>query len=378
VDFGLLGLLYFVHSDIVISAVIFFFVIALEDYFFAIAGIKLINTELYYLCETPIDWQMVGALAVLVLTGLWVSRSTLLSFVKDAFRGAHDGSSWLSPRLTMAALAGGAFLMCLFMLAGGMGPAAIAGFMTSTTFNFIGLSRIAAESGMQLNPNVDPISITSMALGTKLIAPAGLAVLALFFGWGTSTGGNMMIKTIHGERLNKSYGFPRGTFLTVLAAVVLATVITTYSTALLAYQDGANAFLDDWTYRWHPRMAFDQMTSSARAATGPDLFRILYFCIGGIAMALLMFLRSSVVGWFLHPIGFLLGHQAQSVPGHPNATELVFIGLLAWSAKKAILKLGGVESYEKYRPFFAGLVIGAILPGLYQLVVNLIAGPQLL
>lgn len=95
-------------------------------------------------------------------------------------------------------------------------------------------------------------------------------------------------------------------------------------------------------------------------------------------MAFLIFLRSNVVGWFLHPIGFLLGHQAQSVPGHPGATELVFIGLVAWGTKKAILRLGGVESYEKYRPFFAGLVIGSVLPGLYQLLVNLIAGPQLL
>jgi len=216
-----------------------------------------------------------------------------------------------------------------------------------------------------------------MALGTKLIAPAGFALLALWFSWGTSMSDNMMTKMIHGERLNKEHGFPRGTFPLVIAAVALGTVITIYSTVLLAYKYGANAFYDDWTYTWHPRMAFDQMTSCARAATGPDFPRILFLSIGGAAMAGLLLLRSNIVGWFLHPIGFLLGHSAIGVAGHPDATELVFIGLVAWSSKKLILLLGGAEAYEKYRPFFAGLVIGAVLPGFYHLLVNLIAGPQL-
>ena len=247
-------------------------------------------------------------------------------------------------------------------------------FMASHVLSFAGLARITAECGIQDNPNVDPGSLAIALTGTRVIGGAGLITLALSY-WAAVPGSCMMINATQAERMNYGFRFPRGTLIAMLAAVILAVVVTMFSTMFLAYRRGAITFAGGWTYTWHPRMLYDVAVSQIRNPAGPDLPRLLWFGIGSVAMGVLIWLRSNVVGWFLHPIGFLVGHQALGVPGNPFATQFVFVGLCAWGAKSIMLKLGGVESYERSKPFFAGLVIGSVLPAFYNILINLVFGP---
>jgi hypothetical protein len=74
-------------------------------------------------------------------------------------------------------------------------------------------------------------------------------------------------------------------------------------------------------------------------------------------MGFLIFLRNNVVGWFLHPAGLILASLGRA-PGN-GAQMWVFTAAIAWGVKTLLLRLGGVESYEKWKPFFGGLVLGS-------------------
>lgn len=378
IDFGMIGLLFFVQRDIILSVVAFFFLISVEGRLLSLGGVEFANNETYYFSGGPVDWQATGALVIFVLAGIWKGRAFLRAYIKSALEG-DDGGSWLSPRVTVGCLLVGGIAVAGWMFAQGLGAVGLPSMVFSQLVSFIGSSRIVAESGMGGNLNVDPGSLTVALAGTKSLGANGSIAIVLSY-WAAVTGGCMLVFTMQGEKLNSESRFPRGTLAGALLAVLLGVAVTAIATAALAYSRGAITFASPWTYTWHPRMLYDmavaQMTQDP-AKAGPDLLRWGWMAGGGALMGALVFLRANVVGWFLHPVGFLLGHQAMGTPGANGATPWVFIGLVALLVKTVMLKLGGVESYERAKPFFAGMVIGSALPGFYNLLVNLIAGPPL-
>jgi len=374
-DFGLVGILFFVQRDIILSIVVFFILIGLESRLLTLGGIVFQNNDMYYFSSSPSDWQMIGALVVFVAAGLWKGRKFLAGYLKSAREGG-EGGSWLSPRAAVACLIGGLAFLVVWLAALGLRGVGLPTLILSQLVSFIGAARIFAESGLGSNLNVDPGSLTAAITGTSLIGAKGFMAIVLSY-WGAIAAGCMMVLMVQAEKLNADNKFPRGTMPAALGAVLLAVVVTMVCTVALGYRRGAITFASDWTYTWHPRMLYDVAVTQVNAHRGPDLPRLGWIGAGGLLMGALIFLRANVVGWFLQPVGLLLGHQSLGVPGSPGATTWVFIGLVALGLKTILLRMGGVESYERAKPFFAGLVVGSALPGFYNLLVNLVIGPPL-
>jgi len=352
-DFMMLGLFYFVHRHIVTSIAVFFFVIALENYFLDLAGIKLGNEDLFQ-AQAPVGWQSMGALLSFVVFGLWSARSWLAGYFKDAWRGKGVEKSWLPPRWNVIAFALSFAFLTLWMAMLGLGGRGLVSFMISKVLLYIGVARVTAESAVEAWMNVVPRDF-AVLLGTKYIGPAGLAAMVMSLTWLTDPQLSMSTRMIEAERTRTSFRFPRS-FLAVLVAVVgISTAVAMYSTVHLAYTHAASNF-GTWAYNFEIRERFNSVVECGRITTGVDWLRIMWFMIGGVIVAALMFLRNNVVGWTLHPIGFVIAGTSRA------ANKVVFICVLAWSVKTLLLKLGGVQAYEKYKPFFAGLVVGAFLP----------------
>jgi hypothetical protein len=136
-----------------------------------------------------------------------------------------------------------------------------------------------------------------------------------------------------------------------------------YGTAYVAYNHGANNFGGGgaWNYQWHMRIMYDRATECSRTPVGVDFPRLGWMGMGMALMSGLIFLRNNVVGWFLHPVGFLVGATAKGV---------VFNAALVWIFKTVLLKMGGVEGYEKYKPLFAGLVVGSFIPWMAGVILD--------
>jgi len=361
-NFTMVGLLYFVHRDIIISVIIFFFVAALEGYGIGLAGWNPQHADLYGLGNTPVGMQGAGALFMFVLWGLWSSRKWLGEYFKSAFTGKNRDASWVSPRLTVAMLAIGLVALVAWMAALGLRGPGMIPFLLAKVVSYIGGARILAESSLDGGGGLDPVDFV-VVFGTRWVAPAGFVALAISYCWISDLGSNgssLTTRSLQGEKLNTLARFPAGTLAFILLAVAVATVCAMYGTAYTAYNHGANNF-GGWDYQWHTRIMYDRATECSRTPVGVDFPRLGWMGFGMALMGGLIFLRNNVVGWFLHPVGFLVGAGAKAV---------VFNAALVWIIKTATLKMGGVEGYEKYKPLFAGLVVGNFIPWMAGVVID--------
>ncbi len=368
----LLGLFYFVHRDIVLSMCVFFFVLALENYGLNLAGAKLEHTDVLG-GGNVMAWQTSGSILMLVLFSLWAGRHTLLAFIRSGIKGEDPGHSWMSPRAALFALVVGLGGLTVWMMALGLkSPLVLLSFLGSQTLGYIGMSRLVIESGLEINWPVDSTKYALLIGGTAALAPAGFVALALSQCWLTGSAHFCMVNyAMQGEKIRSQFKLPRGLLVTALFAVALSTVVAMYTTAWLAYDRGANNF-GHWPYQWHMRIPYDQATDSIRGETvGTDPVRLGWLGAGMGLVSILIFLRNHVVGWFLHPVGLILA--AMGIPSGAKGNIFVFTGILAWIIKTLILRFGGVESYERLKPLFAGIVVGHFLPDLLAGILDVIS-----
>ena len=366
-DFMVLGLFYFVHRDIVLSMALFFFVIAIEKRLISLTGIQLEYGDLFG-GKHPVNWQSTGALMAFVLFGLWSSRRWLFDYLKDAWKGTGWEKSWIPPRWNVVAFIVSVSFLFLWVGFFGLSGRGLVAFIFAKILLYIGLARIVAESAIEAWMDIRPHDFVVL-LGTKHMAPAAFVALGMAFCWLTDSQLSLASRMTQTERMRTSFVFPRRFLLVLFASVAVSVVTAMCATLYVAYTYAANNF-GNWSFGEHARDSFSQIIECARISTGFDWVRMFWVAIGACIVALLVFLRNNVVGWALHPIGFVVAGGARA------ANKIVFMCLLAWAVKTLLLKLGGVYAYEKYKPYFAGLVVGAFLPWILGMFLDPVFFPR--
>lgn len=103
--------------------------------------------------------------------------------------------------------------------------------------------------------------------------------------------------------------------------------------------------------------------------TQPHWIRVWFIGIGFGVVAALMFLRSRFLKFPINPIGYVVVllsfHYDWVNPFYkglnsPDTSWLWSSVLLAWLIKKLTVKYGGMNAYRAAKPFFIGLVVGAV------------------
>jgi hypothetical protein len=96
--------------------------------------------------------------------------------------------------------------------------------------------------------------------------------------------------------------------------------------------------------------------------------RAWWSILGFVTCGLTAILRYTVTWWPFHPIGFV---TATTYP----AKRMPFSILIAWFAKFAILRIGGINLYRKTAPLFYGLMLGYFVGVGISFIVDLIWFP---
>ena len=96
-----------------------------------------------------------------------------------------------------------------------------------------------------------------------------------------------------------------------------------------------------------------------------DIDRLSILAIGGVAMAAMMAMRFKLPWWRLNPIGF-------AVPPVPHQFSTFFI---AWAIKASLLRMGGMNAFQRGIPLFVGLVAGYAAGVALSSVVDLLFFP---
>ena len=108
------------------------------------------------------------------------------------------------------------------------------------------------------------------------------------------------------------------------------------------------------------RQPFDMLVNQLKGQS-PGPYSLAGVGFGAAMLGALVALRTHILAWPLHPIGYALALT-------PSLDYLWMPFLVAWAIKSMVLRWGGMKLYRQLMPFFLGLILGDyVVPLLWAL-----------
>ena len=365
--FNIIGFFYFLKTEIAFSLWFFNLLAYGVRGIFGVLGITSPQTQSagHGVHNLILAQQAMGAMLVLFLGGLWSARRHLRGVLRKAFLGdpdVDDSGEILSYRgAVIALMASSAIAVGWLWLAGLPMWFGLAILFLGMVVLF-GYSRVVAEGGLSDGePPVVPAGILVSVVGSSVIGPQGLVVLATTFLW--TTGRNfVMVSCANSLRLGEELGGgKRALFWVILLALAVSLGAAIWMIMTLGHQYGA---INLWIWGGGEYSYAEKLI---RTPMEPYAWSWINTAIGATIMTLLMAARWLYVWWPLHPLGYAIGPIW-------IIDALWFNMFLAWLIKIVVLKYGGVGLYRKTRPFFMGMILGYFTPAGFYLIVDHFTG----
>jgi len=375
INFLMFGFAYFINSNISFSLWFFYLIHLIEEGIFSVLGIHSPEELGPWTGSGPIGaimaHQMMGALIILVLFGLWSARPHLKEVLRKALykdASVDDSGEIMSYRTAVFGLLIGVVLMGFWLWETGI-PAWIAPFFIfAALVIFIGLARVISEAGLPtVTPEIVPAGFVVSGVGIPALGMRGMIATGYTLVWAGDLLVFMTAPLANGLRLSHEMaGRRRLLFLAIAAAMLISLVFSAWFMLYLAYRDGALNLHRQYftTFASYPSSFAAQKLANP---TGPSLSGWFWTAAGGAIMAGLMVARHKFVWWPFHPLGFVV-----SMGWAMN--NIWFSVFLAWLIKVVVLKYGGPRMYRQTRPFFLGVVLGQFVVGGLWLLIDSYTG----
>ena len=318
-------------------------------------GFDIGRADVYCSQPASISWQEAGAFTVMVFWGFIMARSHFRDVLRKAVWGdpnVDDSMEMLSYRVAVFGGIISLIYMVYWLHASGMDFLVIATFLTAVFVLYIGITRIVVEGGLVfMRGPIIAQTFTFYTLGVTNIPAASMTALAFSYGWFCDIKSFFMPAVAHAAKVCDIAKLNKKDVLRAVAVALVAAIgISIAYTLYLGYTYGAYNF-GDWIFRGGATAPFDNIVTKMKNPFGPDKRALTLFGVGATVMVPLIFMRYRFIWWPLHPVGFAV---AMSLP----ITLTAFSIFLAWLAKTIILRLGGLNLYNKAKPFFFGLLAG--------------------
>ena len=382
-----IGFFYLLPTDLLFSLWFFYLFSRFEDVVAAGAGYQP-ETMPMYGCKVYQGYQLIGCYVVLVFYMVWAARPHLkrvwraattfrsekISEKRTAGHGTapeeREENEVLSYRTAFWGL-----IICLLLMAGWMTLLGmsywLALFEIAVLLFVVALvmARSTCESGMLMTEtSFRPIDIYRMIGDPRNLGAANLTGLAFLDGlWMRDQRGLVLTGFLDSMKFADGVRVRRRSLLGVFVlALVVALGVSGYLHISLPYNLGA-VQMYSYVYQMNPVWAFNEAnTQLTRSSTPLPFMATINFFIGMLITVTLATLRTRLLWFPLHPLGFALS-------GTWTMTVFWFPCLVAWLLKVVILRYGGMKLYALARPFFLGMVLGEFttaifftLPALYD------------
>lgn len=246
----------------------------------------------------------------------------------------------------------------------------------------IAAARARAETGLHTQHSSYEFTKLPMIFG--ITGWTGSRVYVLFTGLvflPLSMLGRLLPQQLENLELSRRHGLKYSVLATgQLSAFVVAISVGMLSFLLMSYLYGGD-FLGFSAFEgtaFYGQAAYPTWVSHFKGAPGLDDFthpmwpRIIAIGAGFAVLGALIVLRMFFLSFPIHPLGFFLvltsiywgwidtSVKTDSMIGSEGS--LIWAGVfVAWLLKKLLIKYGGMNTYKQAKPFFAGMVLGAIL-----------------
>jgi hypothetical protein len=351
-----IGLTYFVNLDVSFSIWFFWVLGMVQQAVFNRIGFTVGTPDTYSSINAAMAWQGFGAFAVMVLVGLWVARSHLKDVFRKAFlgdKGVDDSRELLSYRTAVWTLIISVGYVAFWMLRSGMSPLVAALFLFAALILYLGITRAVIEGGLVfVRGPLIPQTFAIRTLGVNAISPMAMTGLAFSYAWICDQICEFMPFAANAAHLGSSRKLGRKAVVQAIGiAAVVGVLVSVFYTIYLGYRHGAFNW-DEWAFSGGGAQApFDNLVTKLKNPFGPDVKRLTMLGVGTVAGALIIAARYRFPGLPLHPLGLAVASVIQ-------VTWVMLSIFLAWLIKTIIIKLGGLQLFQKARPFFLGLIIG--------------------
>ena len=348
-----IGLTYFIPLDVSFSCWFFFLFRKGQQVFGAMIGAGGGSAWSATARYPAIAEQGVGAWLGLALLALWMGRRHFLGTIKRAWNGTksdepiHERYAWLG-------LIGGFVFMAFFCSFAGMSVLMAVVFFALFLLYMIGLTRIRSEGGAIWNfgPYINPQNLLATVAGSKALRPNNLTVLAYLQWFNLDYRSAVMPHQLEGLRIAHVSKIPsRRMFGVIVLAMVVGIIASYWNVLRMYYIKGAatpNVNL------WRTNMGlipYRQLRGWLDYPSEPNLGSVPYIMGGMLTSFLLMFLRTRLLWWPFHPLGYAMGNSFNM--------DLIWMPMfVSWMMKKLILQYGGIRAYRNMMPLFIGLLLG--------------------
>ena len=350
ISFYAIGFGYFARLDVLFSVWFFIVLTAFEVYAFNRFGYTLGEGRAQWSSQA-LMWQSLGGLLFLAVWSLWMARHHLGDVWRKALRPASDvddSSELLSYRTALFGFVGSMFFTGAWLHAAGMELWVVLAFLPVTVLTFLGLSRVVAELGLVYSYyRVQPYDAVLKALGTPLVGPSSVTALAFMRTFNSIGKGFVMPSFTQAVKVVDRVVSPRRVAAVIWVALGVGFVISLIDTVGIGYIHGG------YHMRGLTGAARGPFNQAVAAIRNPQPFggsgRLMWAGIGAAAMAVMTLLRYRLSWWTLHPIGL-------AIQAHYGTTKTLFSIFIVWSMKSILMRIGGVQLYERWKPFFIGLL----------------------
>jgi hypothetical protein len=375
--FFTLGFAYLAPTEVQFSVWFFYFLNVAETAVFARVGYVISATggDSFSTRPPAIAWQGFGAVIFIVFWGFWIARYHLGDVFRKAIKGdpsVDDSREMVSYRTAVVSGGAGLGFVALWLNQSGMDPLSIALYLFALFVLYIGMARIVVEGGVPYTwAPLSPQSFVVCILGTTTTSGPQITSILLSYTLINYLRGLFMPALAHVVKLGDALAEHRKRLLPIVVfGAGVSFVVSLVYTLGLAYDHGAyNTYGFPPFFGGNPKAIFSSTLAKIRNPFTPDPDRLLFLGGGAVVMALLTFLRSQLLWWRIHPIGFATACMI-------NTNFLAVPFLLAWIAKSLAFALGGVQLYRKTLPLFIGLMVGYVAGVSLCSVVDMLFFPQ--
>ncbi len=358
-SFAAIGFFYLLPTDLLFSLWFFFLFTKLEEVGAAGMGYEPEVMPMYG-CKLFVGYQIIGCYVVLVGYMIYSARPHLRNVWRAATRRrgpgpAEDDNEVLSYRTAFWGLVGSILLAAGWMMLLGMTYWLALFELIVLLFGVaLMMARSVCESGMLMTEtSFRPIDIYRMMGDPRNLGNANLTALAFMDGlWMRDQRGLLLTGFLDSMKFADGVRVKRRSLVGVFAVALVAAIgISGYLHISLPYRLGA-VQMYGYVYQGNPVWAFNNAATVLNRSQPPLPFLAsINFAIGASATMLMAALRTRLMWFPLHPLGYALS-------GTWTMMVFWFPCMVAWFLKVIMLRYGGMKLYARARPFFLGMVLG--------------------
>ncbi|MDA0333910.1 MAG: hypothetical protein O2782_01970 [bacterium] len=374
-NFGLVGFAYLLSRDIALGLWLFALLAVVQRGIFNVLGIASTESLSRFANNTGpfLAHQAMGAMMVLLFSGLWMGRQHLQDVFRKAFGrddSIDDSDEVLSYRTAVFGMFFGLAIVSIWLWQSGMPLWIVPIFLFAVLVVFVTLTRAVVEGGVAvIRAPLMPADFVISGLGTDVLGGLGIASMGLTYVWASNIRIFFMPAFANALRMAEEIGHRKHRLKWAIGiAVILALGGSLWSVLVMSYKYGGVNLHEFW-FIGVPGNAGSFTSQFLLNPSPPNWGGWMFTAIGAAIQSLLVLARARLIWWPLHPLGFVIS-------SFDIMTYVWFSVLISWGIKSIVLKYGGPTLYRSTRPFFLGLILGQICVAGFWLIIDFCTGMQ--